>query len=79
MGAPYGEPDAEKIILEDVVGHIGVKGLQHRQSSVTIVVDVVICRKQRSSVGTKWLTPFEAAVSLATGILEGRRALILRP
>ena len=41
VAASHGEPDAVLVVLEGVVGHIGVERLQHRQSSVAVVVDVV--------------------------------------
>ena len=41
VAASHGEPDAVLVVLEGVVGHIGVERLQHRQSSIAIVVDVV--------------------------------------
>ena len=39
--ASYGEPHAVFVVLEGVIGHVGVERLQHRQSSVAVVVDVV--------------------------------------
>lgn len=39
--ASYGEPHAELVVLEDIVGHIGVERLQHGHASISIVVDVV--------------------------------------
>ena len=41
VAASHGEPDAVLVVLEGVVGHVGVERLHHGQSSVAVVVDVV--------------------------------------
>ena len=41
VGAPHGKPDTVLVVLEGVVGHVGIETLHHRHSSVTVVVDVV--------------------------------------
>lgn len=37
----HGKADPVPIILEDVVVHVQVEGLKHRQAGITIVVDVI--------------------------------------
>ena len=43
--ATNGEPDAEKVVLKDVIRYVGVEGLKHCQSRVAVVVDVVAWRE----------------------------------
>ena len=45
VGATHRQSDAVLVVLEFVVGHIGVETLHQRHSSVAVVVDVVVCSK----------------------------------
>ena len=42
--ASHGDSHAVLVVLEYVVGHLGVERLHHGQPSVAVVVDVVACR-----------------------------------
>ena len=45
--APHRDSHAVLVVLEFIVGHVGVKRLHHCQSSVAVVVDVVTCRENK--------------------------------
>lgn len=42
VGAAHGQPDAVLVVLKNVAGHVGVETFHQRDSSVTVVVAVVI-------------------------------------